>query len=301
MKNIQEDQLKMLYEVKAVIEKWNAIWSSNAIFTAAYTELCRIITLIEKNRDAQLASSVVQTGEKTIIWKKLVEETLFLSKRLCSFANVSKNTELQAKVYVTSTKLNVSRDSKLIGICNNLITSAQSHLTDIEPYLVTSKYLQDYQTLVQNYAVASTKPKSVRDEIKTATENLVSNFKDTNDVLIHRLDLDIEMFKASAHDFYSQYQSARMVNKTGRKTSLLVIHIVSAATKEAIENVTVTITLTSDPSVVIVKKSKKKGALYVPNLAEGNYTVKVEKIGLTTQEISILMESSRSQTMFISM
>jgi len=301
MKSDQEDRLNMYYEVNAAIEKWRSIWESNPVFSSAYTDFSTILSTIETNRDAQLAHTQGPSSEKSTVWESLVQKTLFLSNRIQSYANTTKNIELHAEVTFTVSDLKKSRDSHLIGICNIIIARANANLAALAPYSVTTQLIQELQQLLTSYSTIKTKPRAVRSEVKNATDNLRNNFKDVDAILSKRLDLDIEVFKSSNHDFYSQYLSARTINSTGSKTSLLVIRVVDAATKLPLPNVLCTITLQSDTSVTFVKKTAKHGILYVPNVGEGKYTVKSEKIGLTTHEVSIVMEKGKSQTVIVAM
>jgi hypothetical protein len=301
MESKQEDRLNMYYEVMAVAEKWRPVWESNSVFSAAYTEFDTILTSIEKNRDAQLVTTKSSSSEKSNVWDSLFDKIMFLSKRIQSYANTTKNIQLFNDVHISATKLNYSRDSNFTGICHNIIASATANLAALEPYSVTNDNLLEIQALLDRYQNIKTKPRSVRAEIKTATENIVSNFKVADALLSGRLDLDIEVFKSTNHDFYSQYHSARMINATGSKTSLLVIRVVSAASKLPIENALCTVSLQSDSSVHVSKKTAKQGILHVPNLAEGIYSVKVEKIGMASQDVSFVMEKGRSMTVFVAL
>ena len=301
MKSNQEDQMNMFYEVKAVAEQWRPIWESNTVFNAAYTDFTSILSLIETNRDAQLAKTNGATSEKLLVTESLVDKTLYLCNRIQSYANTTKNVQLRAEVNFTAWNIKKSRDSHLSGICNIVIGCATEQLAELASYSVTDALVQELQQLLLQYSTIKTKPKSVRGEVKNATENLLVHFKDAITILNNRLDLDIEVFKVSNYDFYSQYHTARMINKTGGKTSLLVIRVVNSITKLPIENALCTVSLQSDTSIHVVKKSKKQGITHVPNLAEGVYTVKVEKIGMTTQEVSIVMEKGRSQTVFVAL
>ncbi len=288
MRNSQEDYLNMLYTLKAIIDKYNSTWAANTVFANTYGLVTAKIPLIEQNRDAQMVTSKGITTDKNVKRSALTDKALFLVNRIQSYAKTTANNDLYESVHYNQSMFYKGRDTDIAGYCDTIIAKANANLTALATYGVTAALVTDLQTTLTAYAGYIAKPRSVKAQTKNATENLAVLFKDANDILTTRLDLDIEMFKTSKPDFYSQYHTARaIISTSGSATSVKGV-VTDKASGEPIKNVTLTFTLasnslaksaTSAATTEVVKKTAEKGRFRIPSLAEGPYIVTVHKLG----------------------
>ncbi|MBK8807853.1 MAG: carboxypeptidase regulatory-like domain-containing protein [Bacteroidales bacterium] len=116
------------------------------------------------------------------------------------------------------------------------------------------------------------------------------------------MDLDIELFKTSNPDFYSQYKTARLVRPTRGGATSVLGSVTEAQSGEPIKGVTFTFVAVSNGTVKgataelpkpIVKKSAEKGK-FRASLPENTYHVTVEKIGFQKQELTITVASGET-------
>ena len=156
--------------------------------------------------------------------------------------------------------------------------------------------LTDLQAAIAAYSATLAKPKAAKTQTKTATENITKLFKEADELLIMRLDLDIELFKTLKPEFYSQYKTARIIISTGTRSTSVMGSVTSALGAEPLKGVTFSFTLENGgmlkaASAVankpIVKKSADKGNFRIPSLPEGSYNVLVKKIGFKDQTLTI--------------
>ena len=166
--------------------------------------------------------------------------------------------------------------------------------------------INDLQASITAYSTSLAKPKAAKSQTKTATENLATLFKDTNDLLTKRLDLDIELFKTANPDFYSQYKTARIVIATGGDASSVLGSVTNAMSGEPLKGVTFTFVpgsngqmkTATEPAKPIVKKSAAKGK-FRASLAEGIYRVTIGKIGFKEQEVAITVANGETTNLKI--
>ena len=310
MTGIQEDKLSMFYGVKGTCEKYQSTWTTNALFAATYNIWAAKLPLIEQNRDAQTIETTGVTTDKKGKRAVMTEKTLFMSNRLQSFGNTTGNAEILESVQYPASYLNKARDTDVIGICNAVLSRAVANATALTAYGVTAAMITDLQASITAYSATLAKPKNAKAQTKTATENLTKLFKEAEDLLVKRMDLDIELFKISKPDFYSQYKTSRIIISTGGKATALLGNVTAAENGEPLKNVTFTFSpesngmLKSASAVAVdtmVKKSAEKGNFRIPSMPEGTYTVTVKKVGYKPQVVTVNVANGETTNLKIEM
>ena len=302
MNTNQEDKFSMYYAVKNVCELYQDSWVSNAVFAATYNLWSEKIPLIESNRDAQTLQTTGITTDKGAKRTAMTDKALFIENRLQSYANVTNNPELFESIKYSASDLKKARDTDVVGICNTILAKAIANAADIETYGVPSEMIAELQNAIAAYSETLAKPKVAKSQTKTATENLTKFFKEADDILTKRMDLDIELFKAAMPEFYSQYKTARIIIATGGSTTSVLGNVTIAGSNEPIKGVTFIFTTENsgmmkaagaDTAKPIVKKSAEKGN-FRTNLPEGIYNVVVSKIGFKEQVLTITVANGET-------
>ena len=310
MTSIQEDTLTMYYGVKSVNERFQATWISNAVYAATYNLWLTKLVLIEQNRDAQTIDTTGVTEDKNIKKTLMVEKAMFIQNRLLSYGNVSNNVELVASVDYSPTKMKMARNTDIVGICNIILSRATANTAAIATYGVTPAMITELQTAISSYSAVMAKPISARSQTKHATENLAKLFKEADDILKKRMDLDIELFKISKPDFYSQYQTSRNIISTNGMVLAVMGSAVTAETGEPIKGVTFSFTAENNGALksasasmvdTVVKRSAEKGSFRIPSLPVGTYNVTVKKVGYKEQQFTINVVRGETTTLKIEM
>jgi len=304
----QEDKFSMYYVVKNTCEKYQTTWTTNAVFAATYNLWVAKIPLIEQNRDAQTLETTGITTDKTAKRNSMTEKTLFMINRLQSYANVVNNPELLESIKYSASDLKKSRDTDVIGICNTVVAKANANAAAIATYGVTAAMITELQAAITAYSATLAKPKATKSQTKTATENLSKLFKEADELLVKRLDLDIELFKTSKPDFYSQYKTARIIIPTGGGATSVLGSVNLAGSGEPLKGVSFTFVAetngmmktaaATETTKPIVKKSADKGK-FRATLPENTYKVIVEKIGYKKQEVTITVVNGETTNLNI--
>ena len=303
----QEDKFSMYYVVKNTCEKYQSTWTTNAVFAATYNLWVAKIPLIEQNRDAQTLETTGITTDKTAKRAVMTDKTLFMENRLQSYANVVNNPELLESIKYSASDLKKARDTDVIGICNTVLAKANANAAAIVAYGVTAAMITELQTAITAYSSTLAKPKAAKSQTKTATENLTKLFKEADELLVKRLDLDIELFKTSKPDFYSQYKTARIIIATGGGATSILGSVTNVGSGEPVKGVTFTFVAenngmmkaaATETAKQIVKKSADKGK-FRASLPENTYKVIVEKIGFKKQEVMITVANGETTNLNI--
>ena len=304
----QEDKFSMYYVVKNTCEKYQTTWTTNAVFAATYNLWVAKIPLIEQNRDAQTLETTGITTDKTAKRNSMTEKTLFMINRLQSYANVVNNPELLESIKYSASDLKKSRDTDVVGICNTVLAKANANAAAIATYGVTAAMITELQAAITAYSATLAKPKAAKSQTKTATENLTKLFKEADELLVKRLDLDIELFKTSKPEFYSQYKTARIIIPTGGGATSVLGSVNLAGSGEPLKGVSFTFVAetngmmktaaATETTKPIVKKSADKGK-FRATLPENTYKVIVEKIGYKKQEVTITVVNGETTNLNI--
>ncbi len=307
MNTNQEDKLSMYYVVKSACEKFQPTWTTNAVFAATYNLWAAKIPLIEQNRDAQTLETTGITTDKTAKRNSMTEKTLFMINRLQSYANVVINPELLESIKYSASDLKKSRDTDVIGICNTVLAKANANAAAIATYGVTAAMITELQTAIAAYSATLAKPKAAKSQTKTATENLTKLFKEADELLVKRMDLDIELFKTTKPEFYSQYKTARIIIPTGGGATSVLGSVTVSGSGEPLKGVSFTFvadnngmmkTASTETANQMVKKSADKGK-FRASLPENTYRVIIEKIGFKSQEVTITVANGETANLNI--
>jgi len=310
MTSPQENKLTMYYAVKIVNERFQSTWITNTVYAATYNLWVSKLVLIEQNRDAQTLETTGVTTDKNNKRSLMVDKADFIQNRLQSYADVVNNVELLESISYSPTKMKLARDTDIVGICNTILSRANANATAIVAYGVTAAMITELQTAITAYSVALAKPTMAKSQTKNATENLIKLFKETDKLLTKRLDLDIELFKNTKPDFYSQYKTSRIIIPKGARSGLAVMgNVLLVGTNEPIKGVAFTFTPENNAVLksaltsvnTIVKKSAEKGSFRISNMAEGTYNVTIKKLGFKDQQITINVVKGETTTLKIEM
>ncbi|OFX60327.1 MAG: hypothetical protein A2046_02690 [Bacteroidetes bacterium GWA2_30_7] len=304
MQNSQEDKLSMCLKTESTCDKFQTVWNSNNAFKATYNLLKSRIRLVEQNRDIQITNITGVTSEKAIKRVAMTDKALFIANRLESYARVSANTELLANIHFTASDMDKARDTNIVGICDLILSKANTYATELANYDVPATTITDLQTAITTYTSVVTKPQTSKAILKNATQNIAQYIKEIDELLATRLDLDIEVFKTTNPDFYSQYKTARIIISTGGQTTALSV-LINDKNGNPIPKVSALITnIPKNPNnkeVIneISKKTGTKGTFRVVNLVEGNYKIKIRKIGYVEKSLNFTVVNGETTKLIL--
>ena len=307
MNQKQEDRLSMYYVVKGICETNNGAWSGNAIFKAGYDLWKAKISGIEENRLKQNTIVSGFTVDKANKREAMTSKALFIANRAQSFANVSNNPILLNSVKFTPSDMIRARDTDVVGMCQIIHTMVSDFTTDLLPFGVIGAMITDLQTAIADFTASLSMPAVMIAMIKRATENIARLLKEADEVLTNRMDLDIELFRKSDPDFYSQYKTSRNIISTGTRSVSVLGNVTLAETGEAMKGVALSFVLqptglmATEAGKPLVKKSAEKGNFKIGSLPEGNYTVTVKKIGYREQVLSVIVTDGETSKMKVKM
>lgn len=299
MQNLQEDKYTMYLKVIGTCDKYESVWLNNKAFKTTYYLFKPKVSAISTNKDIQVKNITGITGDKQSKRIIMSNKALFIANRIESYARVIDNEELLKLVHYSSSDMRNARDTDIVSICDSILARANEYKSSLVDYDLTDATITDLQTAITTYNSIVIKPQITKAELKNATQNIALNIKQADEILSTRLDLDIEVFKTSNPDFYSEYKTSRIIISLGQQTTALSV-IVKDNEGNPIPKVLAIITkLNPNPNnkeVIneISKKTTTKGTFKIINLNQANYKITLTKLGYTPLTVNFIINNGET-------
>lgn len=301
MTKSQDLKLMMYYSVISVNEKYQTTWSGNSIYSDSHNKFKVKVQLIESTRELQIAESMGITVDKKVKKDALIDKVVFIEHRIKSFASNTGNAELLTGMDYTASRLKHVEQAELAGIANIIIGKAQANIAALAPYGITAAVITDIQSAVTAYNTALPRTKAAKIQKRNATLLLKQYFEEADTLLKERMDMDIDIFKVSKPDFYTQYKLARIIGGGSHGTIMLKVNVTQKPDGLPLHNVLCTLANTNSKQAPVIKKTSTLGHFSLKNLSEGVYEVKFSKIGFKEQVISTNIVDGEMTTLDIVM
>lgn len=277
----QEDKVSMGLGAQIILRNFKFVYER-------IPEFLELATNLDDAIDDILAVQVIQelnrsgaTISKANLADSIINSSISIRKAVISYAELKKNEDLLKNVAYTDTDLKHSRDVELYQRSRVIQEAATPIIVHLEPYGILPVTLTNFQNDRLAYRAIIAEPRIATVVRASATQLLVTKFRDFSRVL-HRLDNAVPGFETVSPDFVSQYKGARIIVDSGRRKSgsnniILTGTIRHFETLALIPGATVTIVETGQ-TLVVGSDAFFKFILTEP----GIYTVRVEYPGFQT-------------------
>lgn len=267
-------------------------------FKKYYAKYLENLACIGNNKGKQRVNRSGVKDSKKELRNKLSKSSIDTSNKLAAYAMVTNNKILSKEIHVTESELLNASDSKLLDMALILHAKATEHKQGAETYDITSEYLTNLYSLIEQFRQAIPSTRARVTESKAVTDQL-SQLSKENDVLLENMDTLVEVIKFSHPEFYSKYKDTRKVINLTAGMIALTINITGDDNGEAIKGATATILpaskeninmadLTSKP---LVKRIAKNGTIRIKHLPKGTYIIIIEKPGYETVTQTVTISS----------
>lgn len=217
MQRIEENKLEMFNSVAAVLNKNNTAVATLPALAEAKTEFTNLIADIIKTDKEYGTATVGKAAVKNSVENQLIDAALSLKGALASFARKTSNTELALLVKFTKTDLLRLGDTDLKNKISTILEIAEANKTSLANYNVDDAEINNLKEKAENFSNATANNKTGFTGKVGARVSLTELF-DTGDEVL-KVDLDNLMLrmKKNYHDFFIEYQAARVTKDLGGK------------------------------------------------------------------------------------
>lgn len=238
--------------------------------------------------------------------KVLVLLTADASRKLTAYAKFANDQVLLNETKLTESDLNRLADTTLRDSAQGIYDRAQSNLTALASYGVTTETQSALHNAIAAFATAIPKPRLGITDKKQITDQLADLFKQADDAL-ESIDILVEIVRMAQPNFYKGYKAARKIVETGTGSLAVKGMITDAVSGEAVKNARILFEMSSSGTNLkmgkatqpIEKKSAEKGGFNIKTLATGVYSVTIQKIGYAAQVVNLAVTEGETAVLSI--
>jgi hypothetical protein len=201
----------MYLAVKSVCDRYPSVYEDHEAFTELYSQWTARVATIKSLGQIKASRNTGVAQDKRRLRVEMCEAALEIGSATRACAVASKNRELAARVDFSRSDLVSGRDVDSAEHCANIHAAATAHLTAVKPYGVTAVKLTALKEKIEAYTASLPNPRVSIVSGKSATKNLVAEFKAADELLNEGLDNLVRQFQDEEPAFVADYFSARTI------------------------------------------------------------------------------------------
>ena len=222
MKNSQNNKLKMAQATLGCIQH-----ETNAPLWAGIVGIEETVELLEETVAAILARSLKQSArtgfaaQKQAAFTALVNAGFTVCSGLKALASATGNAQLSAQTDFSRSDLAKGRETDVVNRCQSLVPLGTANAAALAAkYNVVAADRTALNNALAAFAEVQTKPRQGQAASASATTDLVTLFKELDELLNERLDSLLAKFRFTQPTFFAEYETARAIvdSTAGRGT-----------------------------------------------------------------------------------
>ncbi len=234
MNDTQEDYLSMF---NVVIERCEENIDLISPIPMLLQSLADFKAKVQEIKDTSMEQGTVLTGiaeDKRNLKRNLAYRSNITAKIVTGYASTQQNLILKAEVDYSEYELFTMRDEIIHAHCQNIHDRAQENIVALAACGLTPQMIADMQQAITDFEDFSAEPTLALNKRKIATENLITLFVETKQLLRERMDSNMSLFKLTNPHFYRLYKVSRKLRKSGgrRKKKKEVVEVEKEETKQ---------------------------------------------------------------------
>lgn len=206
----QSNSLRSYKAVAAVLEEYEATWSTHVGFAKAVTAFNGVVTEITEQAQIQLECERA-SEEKLSVLKALGIAAYEVSAAIHAYAVEVADLALEARVDFSRTAIVFGKEDEVISRCWAIHALATQQLANLAENGITATKLNAFKKKIEAFETVQPKPRNRVNKGSAATRALESLFREASTVLRKRLDKLVTQFTDVAPEFVKEYEAARVV------------------------------------------------------------------------------------------
>lgn len=254
---------------KADFDTVPAFEAAFEIFTIKYDN----IKLNQQVADDTTKSS---TSDKDKVKLELATATWKVADPVVAYADSIQDIILYDAMNVSVEMLNRTKEDRMEATCQDILDQATAVKLAAAPYGLTQAMLDAATALIPVWSSKASSPRLKRAAIHTATEQVVKQSGEMDNLLERQLDRMVNTLATTKPELVSQWYMARKVLKPGRTVTQVQFLVLNKDTTEPIYQAT---TMLTKGGITISTATNISGEALVKPLKEGLYDIRVTMPG----------------------
>lgn len=212
-----QNRYRMLTSVRSTLasHETDNTWTKIPALVTALEELDSVIAQIGEQLEATATPSGASASKATAL-QALVVSAHEIASALHACATAAGNDELAAEVDFSLSALFKGRETDLVARCSKILSLATEQLDNLDDYNVTQAKLTALGKKIEAFKKVQTRPRQGVAKKAAANKALPRLFLQARNILTRRVDRLMVQFKASAPEFFAEFETARkIVNQPG--------------------------------------------------------------------------------------
>ncbi len=254
---------------KADLDTVPAFEAAFEIFTTKYDN-------IKLNQQVADDSTKPSTSDKDKAKLDLATATWKVADPVVAYADSIQDIILYEAMNVSVEMLNRTKDDRMEATCQDILDQATDVKVAAAPYGLTQAMLDAATALIPVWSAKASSPRLKRAAIHAATEQVVKQSGEMDDLLERQLDRMVNTLATTKPELVSQWYVARKVLKPGTTVTQVQFLVFDKDTTEPIYLAT---TMLTKDGITISTATNISGEALVKPIKEGRYDIRVTMPG----------------------
>lgn len=211
MRKKYSNKLNAYQSVQGVLKKHRKVCASVPMLEQAVSEFFALVDEIDEVGTRSIMDTTGETTDKNLAKKNLALLASELAASGMVYAFDSSDTELEAALDYSYSKIHSARDEETFQITGAIEVELLKHQEQLDGYLVTRDNLEDLHLQRAKFKEAIKIKGGAKSEQVANYQKLGRLFRTTDDFLRRKLDRLMFRLKTEHPHFYTAYQDARKI------------------------------------------------------------------------------------------
>jgi hypothetical protein len=209
MTKSQENKMSMYLTAQEVLNYHSEAWSEFQALKDSYNEFSELILRIKAVRLVQEKKITGVTKNKKVAREAAVKTGMRFADAIRTHTTGIGDLKSADRVSYRMNDFSKGRDTVVIDRLEVIYEAAEMYIADLADYRLTQDDLTEFAALIKTYSDIVEEPRLAVTNRTRATEQLKGLIKETDSVLINKLDKMVNQFETENPEFWMQYRNAR--------------------------------------------------------------------------------------------
>lgn len=300
MNSILECKYEMYLIIQGYVTANAPITSKLPGFDGYFKDFTGNNEIIKSTKEQLEHGSSGVSENRDILRTDLIKKVLGICRKTEVYAKLNNDVVLANGVHYSESELNKARGTSLSDKAIIVYNKAMEHAPELEKYSITATMLADLKASIDNFVAAIPTMRISRSN-QMMNNNRLKELVRSNDSILEKMDLLVEIVRETNPDFYKGYRNNRRVIVKGAGSLALKVKVINAHDGTDIKGAKATFLPKKEMEIMaeevvsakpIVKKTANKGGFQIKNMPDGTYMVTIEKIGYAPKTLTVYITGS---------